>query len=140
MNLDVTTRTTFSAAYVRDGMLNAYQYKLEATVECPQRAEDDKMIIEFSRLQKYMKQASFDNTFLYSAGDSFGADIARAMNRSGVQSKEVEYPLCAEAICNNIAVLLQGLLNLKEPGVILKELKLRETNDSYVSWNKESLL
>lgn len=139
MNLDVTTRTTFSAVYVRDNLLNAYQYKLEATVECPQRAEDDKMVIEFAKLQKYMRQASFDNTFLYTSGDKFGLDIAMAMLKSGVGIKEVDYPLCAESICNNIAILLQGILNVKEPGVTLKELKLRETTESYVSWNHESL-
>jgi len=138
MNLEVTTRTSFSAAYVRDCVLNAYLYRLEATVECPQREEDDKMVIEFTRLQKYMKEASFDNAFLYTAGDTFGFEIATAMARSGVKAKVVDYPLCAESICNNIAVLLQGLLNIKEPGVTLKELKLRETSDSYVSWHRES--
>lgn len=135
MNLVVTARTAFSAAYVRDSFLNAYQYKLEATVECPQRIEDDKMVIEFSRLQRYMKEASFDNTFLYTTGDSFGKNIASAMMESGVRIKEVDYPLCAEGLCNNIAILLQGLLNIKEPGVILKELKLRETGDTFVSWS-----
>ena len=138
MNLDVTTRISFSAAYVRDATLNAFLYKLEATVECPQRAEDDKMVIEFSKLQKYMKEASFDNTFIYTLGDSFGQDIANAMMKSGIKVKCVDYPSCAEGICNNIAILLQGLLNIREPGVTLKELKLRETAESYVSWNRET--
>lgn len=139
MNIKVTARTTFCAAYVLDGVLNPYQYKLEATVECPQRLEDDNMVIEFSKLQKYMREASFNNTFLYTDGDECGKAIATAMISSGVNVKRVDYRLCAEGMCNNIAILLQGLLNLKEPGVILKELKLRETNDSYVSWNAESL-
>ncbi len=139
MNLDVTTRTSFSAAYVRDARLNAFLYKLEATVECPQRAEDNKMVIEFSELQKYMKEASFDNTFMYTLGDTFGQDIANAMMNSGIKVKCVDYPLCAEGICNNIAVLLQGLLDIREPGVTLKELKLRETAESYVSWNREKI-
>lgn len=137
VNIRVSTKINFTAAYVRDAVLNSFLYRLEATVECPQRVEDDNMVIEFSKLQKYMKEAAFDNTFLYTQGDTFGLDIATAMMRSGINCKGVEYALCAESICKNIAILLQGILNIREPGVTLIELKLRETGDSYVSWTPD---
>lgn len=139
-NIQVTTKIAFCSAYVSAGELNSYLYRLEATVECPQRAEDDNMVLEFTKLQKYMRESSFENTFLYNNYDEHGRDIANAMLRAGVKCKGVDYALCAESICDNIAVILQGLLNIREPGVRLVELKLRETGDSYVSWTPESLI
>ena len=136
MTTKVTTRAEFECCYIFDSILNAHRYRIEITVDGPQRQEDLGSVIEFSKLKKYVMTVVPNNTFIFDATcENAGRDVAFTMGKHGIKIMAVSFVLSAENICNYIVSTLQQILDLNEPGVKITNAKLRENNDSYVSWD-----
>lgn len=136
MSATVSYRTEFECSYIQEMELHSHRYRLEVTVDGPQRLEDFGRVIDFKTLARYVRQVTYDKCFLYSSNSS---DLVRrvmeAVEACEVPVKSFVSDLSVEYFCSDIAQNLQGLLNKHEPGVRVIEVKLRETNDSFATWN-----
>ena len=131
----VTQSCEFECCYLIDKSLNAHRYRLEVTVEGPQREEDYGYVMEFSKLHNYIKSVVPDGMFIFDTSSSnVGRDVAFILGQRGIPVKGLPFALCAESICNYISTSLQSILDHKEPGVNIVVSKLRENSTSYVSW------
>lgn len=139
MDMQVTQRVEFECCYLQPSRLNAHRYKVEATVFAPQRYHDTGQVIEFSELRRIMKACVPDNTFLYCADDpeDISSDVAIVLIRANYPTRRLSSPITAESLCEHIATTLQDRLTFEYPGVIVQEVKLRETADSFVVWNRK---
>ena len=132
-NTELTQRVDFSCCYLYyDGIkyqLDANNYKFEATVVKTdinsERYLDYSRILSFESLRDIMKSVVPDKTFLYSGN-----------YKAGIPIEMYEGSVSAEVIVNKISLKLKEALR-QYPGVSLKGTKLRETVNSYVSWNPE---
>ena len=136
MNMEVTKRVEFECCYLYNKQIEAHNCKLEVTVEGPQRFNDFGRVISYEDLTRYMKYVVPDKTFLYSSDDYDGNHVAIALLDVGCRTGEYEFPISAENLCKHFADTLQDLLDKKEPGLRIIDLKLREDNNSYVSWKR----
>jgi len=135
--MEVTKRIEFECCYVYKGDIHAHRYKLEVTVQGPQRYSDQGVVLSFDELSNYMKQAVPDKAFIYWIKDAAGVYISKAFNEYNYKTLGCDFPISAENICAFLAANLQDTLNVREPGILIVELKLREDNNSFVSWKKE---
>ncbi len=138
MNMEVTKRIEFECCYIYHYTVQAHRYRLEVTVEGPQRFDDHGTVITFDDLQKYMKRAVPDNKFIYHVEDYPGVHVGKAFVEVGCDSQPYEFSISAENLCKHIAESLQNTFDLYEPGIKILELKLREDSNSFVSWKRES--
>lgn len=143
-NTELTQRVDFSCCYLYyDGIkyqLDANNYKFEATVVKTdinsERYLDYSRILSFESLRDIMKSVVPDKTFLYS-GNYKEQVVANALyDTAGIPIEMYEGSVSAEVIVNKISLKLKEALR-QYPGVSLKGTKLRETVNSYVSWNPE---
>ncbi len=138
MDMQVTQRVEFECCYLQPDKLNAHRYKVEATVVAPQRYQDKGQVIEFSELRRIMKSCTPNDTFLYCSEEAgnIGSDIAVVLRRANYLTCCLSTAVTAESICEHIATMLQDKLIFEYPGVVVKEVKLRETADSFVVWQR----
>lgn len=135
MSATVSYRTEFEAAYIEKRKLHAHRYRIEVTVDGPQRYEDSERIIDYNKLAKYVKQVVPDGKWLLSGEytpEEF--EVSKAMVHCKIPISTLPYPTSIERMCQGLADELQDLLNRHEPRVRVIELKLRETNDSFATW------
>lgn len=135
MKATVTYRTEFEASYLQNSELHSHRYRVEVTVDGPQRHQDKGKVIEFKHLAQYVNQVVYDKYFLYGT-DILPAEraVIDALKEAGVRCWPCTFPLSVENFCIDIADRLQIFLNKFEPGVRVSEVKLRETNDSFATW------
>ena len=136
MNMEVTKRLEFECCYVYRDEIHAHRYKLEVTVQGPQRYNDYGVVLSFDELLRYMKQTVPDKTFVYYVKDAAGTYISKAFHDYNYRTLGFEFPISAENICNHLALSLQDELDIHEPGIQIVDLKLREDNNSFVSWTR----
>lgn len=134
MNMEVTKRLEFECCYVYRKEIHAHRYKLEVTVEGPQRFDDYGVVISFDELLKYMKEIVPDKTFIYFVKDNDGVSISNAFGDCNYPTLGFNDPISAETLCKYLAFSLQDKLNILEPGINIIDLKLREDSNSFVSW------
>ncbi len=135
MASQVTQSCEFECCYLIDRSLNAHRYRIEVTVEGPQREEDYGYVIEFSKLKTYIQSVVPDGSFIFdTVSQNIGRDVAFTLGQRGVSVCGMPFHLCAESLCNYISTTLQDVLNKNEPGVTIVVSKLRENGTSYVSW------
>lgn len=142
-NTEVTQRIDFSCCYLyyngSNYQLDAHNFKFEATAV--KSVINTENLLEFSRVLSFeifrdlMKSVVPDKSFLCS-GRSEEQLVGKAMKEVGIPVVHYEGPISAEVIINKLSSYLQDLLR-QFPGVELKETKLRETVNSYVSWKPD---
>lgn len=138
MPSQVTHRMEFECCYLINKDVNAHRYRLEVTVEGPQRFEDFGSVIEFSKLREYVKSVVPDKSFLIDTStENLGRDVGFMLGTRGVSVRAYSFQLSAENLCSNIGKQLQSILDSEEPGVTVVEVKLRENNDSFASWRPD---
>ena len=137
--MEVTKRIEFECCYIQNRQIEAHRCKLEATVEGPQRFEDFGRVITYENLQKYMKAMVPDKTFLYQWHEEKAVAVAKAFNDAGCKTLPFEFEISAENLCSYFVKSLQDILDKKEPGITILEMKLREDNNSYVSWKRGNM-
>lgn len=136
MQMEVTKRIEFECCYIYNKQVEAHRCKLEVTVEGPQRYYDLGRVITYEELSNYMKDVVPNHSFLYHDEDMKSMMVALAFQQAGCKVTEYPFPISAENLCSHIAESLQTILDSKEPGIRILDLKLREDNNSYVSWKK----
>lgn len=139
-NIQVTQRIEFECAYFCEGEFNSHRYKLEATVEGPERFEEAGIVLSFADFKSYLRSVCPRNGFIVNTlADA--SEIEKVVKKVWTDYKmklyEVKFSVCAETLCMYIANKLQETLATHEPKVKLVDLKLRETQDSYVSWSSK---
>lgn len=140
MNIVVSQRSSFECAYLvndnKDYILNSHNYKVEVSVEGPQQLEDHGFVIEFKTLKKLLDKCLPDHTFLYDKSDT-NQELLKLDFESIYVPVLGLSKVCAESIVKYIGENLQESLYKLYPGIIIQELKLRETADSFVVWKPE---
>ncbi len=137
MNMEVTKRVEFDCCYICDHHIEAHHCKLEVTVEGPQRFNDFGRVITYEDLTRYMKYVAPDRAFIYCDTDPDGVHVGKAFLDVGCTTIGYEFEISAENLCKHFADTLQELFDKKEPGIRIIDLKLREDNNSFVSWIRE---
>ena len=137
--MEVTKRIEFECCYIQNHQIEAHRCKLEVTVEGPQRFEDFGRVITYENLQKYMKELTPHKTFLYCWKDTDSLAVAHAFGSAGCEVLPFEFEISAENLCSYFVKSLQDILDKKEPGITILEMKLREDNHSYVSWKRGNM-
>ena len=140
MNMVVSQRSSFECTYLvkegNDYVLNSHNYKVEVSVIGPQQLEDHGFVIEFKTLKKLLDKCLPDHTFLYT-NDDRNQELLK-LDFESFYVPVLGLPLvCAESIAKYIGENLQESLYKLYPGIIIQELKLRETADSFVVWKPE---
>lgn len=135
----VSQRSHFQCAYIyyrNEGMiLNAHDYKIEVTVSSPDRISP--VIISFEDLKSVIAKSVPDHKFLARKDKSLDFSLIGVFTTFSPSICEVyEGEITAETLVNTIAHKIEE--NLSDFGVLLWEVKLRESNDSYVTWNRSS--
>lgn len=141
----VSQRAHFECAYIYKRndkyILNAHDYKVEVTVTSPDRVSP--VIISFEDLKSAVVSALPHHKFLVSNKD--GCDNSIDLSLTGVfaqfdRSLYVVIPdyICAETLVNYIAAKIDK--NLSEYNCLLWQVRLIESSDSYVTWNRASKL
>lgn len=137
-NTTLSYRTEFEAAYVQGTELHAHRYKIEVTIGGPQHLADHGKILDYKILAAYVNSVCPHNTYLVSESATDAEnEIAAVLRKLNVDVLTCPYPLSIEYMCEGIASELQDILYRHEPGLVVLEVKLRETNDSYATWTKE---
>ena len=141
-NLEVTQKITFECCYVSQpplscGPLNAHRYQFEATISNPQSYSDTGRVISFENLKQAMQACSFGGYFLYQANDVLAKAIAEAFENYGVHTKSFKDQISAELILETLTQRLSDIVNNYGLGSIVKETKLRENTNSYVTWKRK---
>lgn len=140
--VEVSQRVEFSCCYVvvesSGVMLNSHQYKFEATayVDSYDPAKNFR-VLSFEDFKDLCLQCVPNGMFIYNKLDLGQYVIARSFKDYGVDVLEFDSPISAERICHYISSILLAKLTKAFPSVNLKETKLRETANSYVTWTPE---
>lgn len=141
----VSQRAHFECAYIYKRndkyILNAHDYKVEVTVTSPDRVSP--VIISFEDLKSAVLSALPDHKFLISNKEGSDNSIDLSLTSVFAQfDKGLYYVipdyLCAETLVNHIACKIDE--NLKEYNCLLWQVRLIESADSYVTWNRASKL
>ena len=139
--VEVSQRIEFSCCYVvsENGIpkLNAHHYKFEATVEGLENYDKTGRVLSFDAFKIICSEVCPDGSFLYDVGEQKQQLIALAFSQYGVPCVGYEFELSAERLLNEISLLLVESLKENYPEVYLKETKLRENVNSYVTWTQE---
>lgn len=137
--IEVTKRIDFSCCYVMqekdNPQLEAHRYRFEATVTGPDNYEKTGRVIWFDDFRRLCQSSVPNKSFLYCAlPESVDTDIAKSFKQYGIPTVGYQFELSTERILNEISLNIVNKLNLSYPGVILKETKLREDGNSFVTW------
>lgn len=140
MKNEISQRTEFECVYVSDHEINAHRYRLEVTAECPQRTVDGGIILDFKKFKKYLIDLVPDKYYIYSlVQDSTynrdGEELARVFQSLGYLTTAYNFLLSCENLCSYFAMMLQEIFNVREPGVVVTSVKLRENSDSFAAWH-----
>lgn len=141
----VSQRAHFECAYIYKRndkyILNAHDYKVEVTVTSPDRVSP--VIISFEDLKSAVVSALPHQKFLISNKE--GSDNSIDLSLTGVFAQfdrglycVIPDYICAETLVNYIASKIDD--NLSEYDCLLWQIRLIESSDSYVTWNRASKL
>lgn len=147
----VTQRSSFECCYLTTAdstigkcLLNCHDYRVEATVYDPDFCASD-MVISFKALKQLLDQCLPDHKFIYKKAEDWElyydthklSKIISDAFRDNARSDMVlcvDFDISCESLANYIAILLDNKLQ-KYNGVRLKELRLKESNDSIATWS-----
>ena len=65
MGATVSYRTEFESSYLQNFELHSHRYRVEVTVDGPQRHQNKGKVIEFSHLAQYVNEVVYDKYFIY---------------------------------------------------------------------------
>lgn len=141
----VSQRAHFECAYIYKRndqyILNAHDYKVEVTVTSPDRVSP--VIISFEDLKSAVVSALPHHKFLISNEDGLDNSIDLSLTSVFAQFDRSLYCvipdyICAETLVNYIASKIDN--NLKAYNCLLWQVRLIESSDSYVTWDRASKL
>lgn len=137
---EVTQRSEFSCCYIVHNFdetysLNCHNYKFEATVSGHITASN--RIISFEDFKALIDSVIPNSCFLYNVEDQSQKLISQTFSLCGISTLGFGEEISAEIILNQISLMLVQVLKEFSSDLFLKETKLRETSNSYVTWKQE---
>ena len=96
-------------------------------------------IISFEEFKSCIDDVLPDKQFLYTISDLNQQILARDFNLCGVSLFEFNSEVSAETLLYQISIMLERLISNEYPHIYLKETKLRESNNSFVTWKQEEI-
>lgn len=140
--LTLSQRASFSCCYIMEGVLNAHDYKVEATIQSSNENADDSFILDFDKFKSLLKSILPDRAFLTSMipneNSKLETQLCNTLRCMYIPVIQYSVEICTETICAQLARMLQFELDRSGTNTKVIEFKLRETNDSYATWtNKE---
>ena len=139
-SIEVSQRVEFSCSYITpcDDIydLNSIHYKFEATASSLKSYESTGRVISFESFTNLIKSVIPDKVFIYDKTDLNQCVLAKDFKDCGIFSYAFEGEISTERLLEEISLMLVEALSAY-PEVYLKETKLRENNNSYVSWKQE---
>lgn len=137
----VSQRSHFECSYIyyRDDkcILNSHDYKIEVTVCAPDRVSP--VIMSFEDLKYVISRCIPNHKFLLRGDKNLDSALIDVFSKFDSSIYKIfDNDITAETLVNKIAYDIDS--HLSEYGVILWEVKLRESTDSYVTWNRASRL
>lgn len=136
---EVTQRIEFDCGYLTKNIgaygytLQCCRYKLEVTVDGDERFSTSGVVIDFATFKKYLTDVVPSHSFLYNTEDTHAQTLAASMDALGIPTIPLRFAISAEKLCHYIANQLQFTLDQCEPGVRIKEVRLRENTDSFAT-------
>ena len=140
-SIEVSQRVEFSCSYITpcdDDKydLNSIHYKFEATACGLSCYESTGRVISFEEFTKIICSIIPNKVFIYDTKDLNQCVLAKDFKDCGIFSYPFEGDISTERILEEISLMLVEALQ-SYPDIYLKETKLRENNNSYVSWKQE---
>ena len=139
MKETITQRSEFECSYImysaQEGyQFNSHNYKIEVTVSG--EPDNNGVILPFKKFKQCIDEVLPNNSFIFNSNecsDSPSVQIADILKCNDVSASPIGYPfsICAENLVQYFAMRIQSLLDHR---LEVTEVKLRETNNSYVSW------
>lgn len=139
----ITRHEEFEVAHVLPeypgpcGNLHGHTYKIEVTVEGPQKEKEWGMVIDFNVLKSIIKEVVPDHRFVYNSKNPspLETEIVSVLDKYGC--KIVGYPFATTA--ENMSQYFAQQINnkLKDYEVEVVEIKLWETTNSFAHFIKE---
>lgn len=132
----VTQRSEFECCYITNQQLNAHRYRVEVSAEVNYNI-DGSITLEFSTFKKLLDSLLPDGSYLYNLNDNIddvSTKIAALLDSIHIPVTGYLFQITAESLCNKIARDLD--CELRNHAVVLKEVKLRENADSFVTWSR----
>ena len=147
-SIEVTQKIDFSCSYItyrkwensntKVPTLGSYRYRFEATVVNPLKYDEQGRVISFENLKYLLSQVVFDKFFLYDELDHKQDDLVKAFNGIGIATYGFDGEISAEILLERISLRLVEVVERYGLGTMVKETKLRETANSYVTWRKDN--
>ena len=141
----VTKHIEFETAHLLPGYdggcgnLHGHSYKLEVTVEGPQKAGWG-MVIDFKKLKKAMEEIVPDHMYIYNGNDfsEVERDIVEVLQKHDLKYQGYYFDTTAENMVTYFAEAIEASLrnNYGYPDVKVVEAKLWETRDSYATYKR----
>ena len=123
--------------------LNPRRYRLEVTVDSPDRSHQNGYVLAFADLHRYMVKCVPHDAFVYNTTPTtltkINQEFKKIITPTPIKIFEMDQPVCAETLLTAIIQRLQTMLNSSEPGVVITDAKLYENSNSYVSYKASSL-
>ena len=134
----VTQRLEFECCYITNNILNAHRYKVEVSAEV-QYELDGHVIFDFSQFKKILEAIVPDGTYIYNKADTIDSPamaVARTLDQAQIPILGYGFQITAESLCNQIAYDFERAVQCGQLPVVLKEVKLRENAESFVTWSR----
>ena len=139
-SIEVSQRVEFSCSYITpcddSYELNSIHYRFEATACGLKSYESTGRVISFEAFKKLIQGVIPDKTFIYDATDLNQCVLAKDFKDCGIHCYVFTGEISTERLLEEISLMLMEALSVY-PEIYLKETKLRENNNSYVSWKQE---
>lgn len=128
----LTQRWDFGCCYLYSGKLATYRYKVEVTVRSSDPSLPDSMIIDFNQLLSCMKSVIKDGTYIYDSTNFLATSVGNNLKNYDLYVLPFESTVSCESICSYYAHSIES--KLSNLGMDIVEVKLRENNNSYVTY------
>lgn len=140
----VTKEVEFETAHLLPGYnggcvnLHGHSYKIQVTVEGPQRDDYFGMVMDFKDLKKAINEIVPDHRFVYGEGDQISEEIVAVLDK--YELKYVKYPFLttAENMVSYYAELIDSYIKneLGYNDINVVYVKLWETSTSFAEWSR----
>ena len=144
----ITCRSRFECGYVSNDIHNSprfhwYSYVIEVSLSGNQYLIDTGRIVEFSEFQHILNSALPDRCFLTSTNTQCWTDLDKDFNdifvKHGMPVSHMDIEIfSAETLVSYFADKLQVEFDQFLPGVVIEEIRLKETPNSFVTWSRSS--
>lgn len=134
----ITQRIEFECCYITNNTLNAHRYKVEASAEVRYDL-DGHVVFDFREFKRILDAIVPDGTYIYNFSDAIdmpSISVAAILDKAQIPVLGYGFQITAESLCNQIAYDFERAIEVDKLPIVLKEIKLRENAESFVTWSR----